>query len=826
MHHVSHLSSLRIRVPAHLIVALAMAFGLLIAVETIASYRQARDLVDVASRDQTQLIAQQLRAGIAAGDEALLEEVFFQIVYDQDGDSHGSPQIGMIRVVDADGRKLKSFETFPGPGLDPVHLREAAQAAIATGASQADDHGAILVLATPVRSYRGGETIGAVAIAWDQTGMMASLRSKALWLAAGAAGLAIVVVGLLTAMLRRDVLLPVYRLAVQMHRMRRKTAIERLPRDVTARHDEIGGLARAFDEVLGDLAAAEVELRARSEAEIAKRNQRLDAALGNMIQGLCLIDAAGRLIVANARFQELFGLPDAAVQHGTPVAELFHAAQAAGNYTGLAYDAFLKRLTNGGEAGLDVFVETIREGVTLEVRLKALPEGGWIVTYEDVTERHAAAAEIERLASFDTLTGIPNRVTFRRELARAVADIDRGRNFAVHCLDLDHFKAVNDTLGHPIGDALLRAVADRLQLCLRKGDVVARLGGDEFAVLQRDMSSDNTPALVAARVIEAIAEPFEIDGHQIVIGTSVGIALAPQDSIDPDMLVKASDMALYRAKIDGRGAYRFFEPEMDARMQARRRLEIDLRQALGKEEFTLNYQPIVDSGSERIVAFEALLRWDHPERGRVAPDAFIPLAEEIGIIDRIGAWVLKQACLDAVGWPADIRVAVNLSSKQFLDDALLFDVDAALESSGLDPRRLELEITETVLLQDTERTLHILDRLRTRGAYISMDDFGTGYCSLSYLRKFPIDKIKIDKSFIDGLDESRDSTAIVRAVTGLGDDLGLVTTAEGIETAEQVARIRSEGCTQMQGYFFSKPVPIADVQDLIATSHAERTDAA
>jgi diguanylate cyclase (GGDEF)-like protein len=430
---------------------------------------------------------------------------------------------------------------------------------------------------------------------------------------------------------------------------------------------------------------------------------------------------------------------------------------------------------------------------------------------EETAERARAEALVNHMAHHDALTLLPNRLLFRENLKQNLARARRDQPISVLCLDLDDFKAVNDTLGHPVGDALLKVVAERLLKCVPDTDTVARLGGDEFAIVQAAGTQPVAAKMMAQQLIETIGEPYEIDGHSVVIGTSVGIALAPSDGDDPDELLKNADMALYRAKADGRGTYRFFEPKMDADMQARRLLEMDLRGALARNEFDLFYQPLVDVNAESINGFEALLRWRHPQRGLVPPTEFVPLAEEIGLISPIGAWVLKQACKDAATWPKDLRVAVNLSPVQFRSRALVLDVVAALGASGLAASRLELEITEAVMLQDTEATLATLAQLKALGLHISMDDFGTGYSSLSYLRRFPFDKIKIDQSFIRDLSVRPESLAIVRAVAGLGSTLGIATTAEGVETPDQLRAVRAEGCTQVQGFLLGLPVPASEI---------------
>jgi diguanylate cyclase (GGDEF)-like protein len=401
--------------------------------------------------------------------------------------------------------------------------------------------------------------------------------------------------------------------------------------------------------------------------------------------------------------------------------------------------------------------------------------------------------------------------------------VRRDEQIAVLCLDLDHFKDINDTLGHPIGDDLLKAVAERLGRAIRETDILARLGGDEFAIVQVEANDQPAQsAALASRLVDVISAPYDINGHHVVIGTSIGVSTAPTDGTEPDQLLKNADMALYRPKADGRGTYRFFEADMDARAQSRRALELDLRAAVACGQFELYYQPIQTIGAGEIIAFEALVRWNHPTRGMIQPNDFIPLAEQTGLIVPIGDWVLRAACLEAGSWSQKIRVAVNLSAVQFKNRKLVESVEAALSASGLAPDRLELEITETILLHDYEGTLATLRALRNLGVRISMDDFGTGYSSLSYLQSFPFDKIKIDQSFIRELANRDESMAIVRAIAGLGKSLGIPTTAEGVETREQLRLLRSEGCTEVQGYLFSPPCPAAEVETLLLRNTVRR----
>ena len=555
--------------------------------------------------------------------------------------------------------------------------------------------------------------------------------------------------------------------------------------------------------------------RVRAETALAEQNQRFNVALNNMYHGLVMFNADKRLIVCNRRYAEMYHLPDELKQPGTHLDDIlgYRIKTGQGPLDPEAYrQDQLKRLHQGKSVSYKL---PLKDGRVTQVDSEHMAGGGWVATHQDITEATQAEAQISHLARHDALTNLPNRAVFRSTLEDALKRVPRGEPIAVLCLDLDQFKAVNDTLGHPVGDGLLQEVADRLRTCLRETDTASRLGGDEFAIILTTNVDPIGVTSVASRVIESLSEPYTIAGHKVVIGASVGIALAPEDGTSPDELLKNADLALYRAKSDGRGVYRFFEPGMDAKVQARRAMELDLRQALEKEEFELFYQPLVNLSAREIVAFEALLRWRRPEQGLVAPNDFIPLAEEIGLIVPLGAWVLKQACMQAATWPDHIKVSVNLSPVQFKSNTLVLNVMAALAASELNPARLELEITETVMLHDTESTLATLVRLRELGVSISMDDFGTGYSSLSYLRKFPFDKIKIDQSFVRGLSAEDESAAIVRAVTGLGRSLGMTTTAEGVETTDQLELLRREGCVEVQGFLFSPPVPSTEITRLL-----------
>jgi diguanylate cyclase (GGDEF)-like protein/PAS domain S-box-containing protein len=555
-----------------------------------------------------------------------------------------------------------------------------------------------------------------------------------------------------------------------------------------------------------------------ANAQLSEQNERFDAALQNLPQGLLMLDRDQRVAVCNDRYIEMYGLSRDIVRPGLPVQELLrHRAERSRLHRDLEKyrTQMLDDVAPGKTASA---VAETPDGRAIAIASKAMGHGGWVITHEDITERRQTEARIAHMARHDPVTDLPNRIHFREEIGSRLSRLGRNERFAVLYLDLDNFKTINDTLGHPIGDKLLSMVGERLRSCIRGPDSIARLGGDEFGIVEGSVLQPQDAAALVSRIMEVLASPFDVDGHQVVAGVSVGIAIAPTDAADSDQLLKNADMALYRAKADGRGTHRFFDPDMDARMQARRALETDLRKAIACGEFELHYQPLVRLETEQICGFEALIRWHHPTRGFVPPRQFIPLAEETRLIVPIGEWVLRQACAEAAGWPEGIRVAVNVSPAQFRRPGLSEIVVSALANSGLEPARLEVEITESVLLLNSELTLATLHRLRELGVRISMDDFGTGYSSLSYLRSFPFDKIKIDGSFVRDLASNADSMAIVRAVAGLGSSLRMVTTAEGIETRVELEQLKREGCTEGQGYLFGKPLPAESVRDLLSSS--------
>ena len=557
------------------------------------------------------------------------------------------------------------------------------------------------------------------------------------------------------------------------------------------------------------------ELRAR-EAELEAQNLRFDTAISNITQGLVMFDADARLVICNRRYIAMYRLAENGVGPGLTLRELIDRRAASGTFSGNAAD-YVDNLLAAVRAGQTTqwFVE-LDDGRTISIINQPMAGGGFVATHEDVTERRRAEMQIAHMARHDALTDLPNRVLLRERLNEALAHVERGKWLAVLYIDLDHFKNVNDSLGHPTGDELLRVVAGRLRGCVREGETVCRVGGDEFFIIQTGIADAADAERLARRITEAIRAPYDLNGHMVVIDASIGIALAPADGTDANELLKNADMALYGAKADGRGVYRFFEPKMDARMKERRVLELALRKAFDRGEFELYYQPILNLHTGKVGCCEALLRWHHPERGMVSPVEFIPIAEDIGLIVALGEWVIRRACDDAADWPSDVCVAVNLSPTQLVSNNLVATVINALAASGVAAERLELEITEAVLMQNSEQTLRVLHQLRLLGIRISMDDFGTGYSSLSYLRSFPFDKIKIDRCFIKGLGDGSESDAIVQAVAGLADSLRMTTTAEGVETREQLDLVRALGCTDVQGFFYSPPVPGREVPTLLA----------
>jgi diguanylate cyclase (GGDEF)-like protein len=574
------------------------------------------------------------------------------------------------------------------------------------------------------------------------------------------------------------------------------------------------GWVVTHEDVTEEIATSEIVQKRKRQLE--KQNIRLDAAVNNISQGLCMFDAKGRLVICNAPYARIYQLPEHLLKPGTMLEDILSYLFDHGMSSGSNREEYIRwrrEVIARNEYGKNVHE---LYGRTILMQHHPMKDGGWVSTHEDITEQKQQEERIQFLARHDGLTELANRERFVEELATAEAAISRGEKAAVLYIDLDYFKGVNDTYGHAVGDRVLKQASARLWGTTRDTDLLARLGADEFALLLRPIERPADAAAIGERIIKAMSAPFNIEGQQIQIGASVGIAIAPDDGDSADALMKNADTALYRAKNEGRATFHFFERGMDQSIRRRRELEAGLRQAAARGELRLEYQPLIGLKENRVTCLEALLRWDPAEHGSISPAEFIPVAEETGLIVAIGEWVLREACSTAARWATAPRVAVNLSPVQFKKGKVYDTVVSALSESGLPPSRLELEITESLLLADNEPTLQTLHRLRTLGVRISLDDFGTGYSSLSYLRSFPFDKIKIDRSFMRDLGRGADSLAIVKAVIGLGHSLGMSVTAEGVETEEQLEAVRQQGCNEVQGFLFSPPLRPNAVNGLLA----------
>jgi diguanylate cyclase (GGDEF)-like protein len=586
--------------------------------------------------------------------------------------------------------------------------------------------------------------------------------------------------------------------------------------------DEIGDMARAV-QIFKENTIALADKR----TEIEQVNRFLDIALNNMARGLSMFDAAGKLVLCNDTYRRLYDLPEQFVVPGAHWSEIaaFRNTRLASTethpQTGIStLDNLSARTTLGESVKAN---QTLRDGRIIAVATQPLSDGGWVAIHEDVTQQSQTEARIARLASVDTLTGLANRHTLREQIDARCRET-KPAPFALLLIDLDRFKQVNDTLGHPAGDRLLEIVAKRLQQATRATDCTARLGGDEFAVLQDNAATPESALLLASRLIDNLTEPYLIDGQRVVIGASIGIACFPDQGTTMTDLFGYADLALYASKFGGRGTATIFDPIMKEAVLRERALEADLCRAIAEKQFELFYQPILSLETGRTVSCEALLRWRHPERGLIPPLEFIPFAEQTGLIIPIGRWALQQACRDALSWPAHIGVAVNLSAAQVITNNLPADIQEILTQTGLAPNRLELEVTETLLLDDEPTTRETLLQIRESGVRIALDDFGTGYASLGYLRRFPFDKLKIDQVFVREITDRKASTAIVRAVASMAKSLNMTTVAEGVETEQHLARVAAAGCTQVQGYLFSKPVPAKEIARIISTCAVPKLD--
>jgi diguanylate cyclase (GGDEF)-like protein len=557
-----------------------------------------------------------------------------------------------------------------------------------------------------------------------------------------------------------------------------------------------------------------------SQQRLTLEKQRLDKAVNNMTQGLLLFDKSQHLVICNQRYLEMYGLSPDVIKPGCTFREVITHRKATGSFTG-DVDKYVARVLHDIPLRNSMVVET-SDGRSILIVNEPLADGGWVATHEDITERRRTEERITHLAHYDVLTDLPNRALFHEQLKQELACIAPGEQLAVYYIDIDEFKSVNDSLGHLIGDELLKSIAVSLTRCVGDCGFVARLGGDEFAIVQTAVKTPDDVTDLLNDIFNAIREPFDCFGHQLSTDASIGVALAPEHGVDLDQILKNADMAMYAAKSAGRRTYRFFEPDMDAQVKARRRLESDLRQAISGGELEVYYQPCLSLQSNEITGCEALVRWRHRERGMISPAEFIPIAEETGLINQLGEWVLSTACKAAAAWPDDIKLAVNVSPIQFKSGTLALKIMAALAASGLPANRLELEITEAVLIRDDETALAILHQLRAIGVHIALDDFGTGYSSLSYLQRFPFDKIKIDRCFVNDIaGPGGGSSSIVQAVVNIAAARNMTTTAEGVETEEQQRLLRMLGCSEMQGYLFSPAKPAAELKELFA-AHRQR----
>lgn len=689
-----------------------------------------------------------------------------------------------------------------GLGDDVLHLAESRSPGPALAIAKAYIEQAER-LEDLIRQYRSAR----VEDAQQAAGAIADGTRLAVQWVSGVALIALLLIGPFGFMLLRRMILRLERVTIAMRQLARHDT--NVDVDGIASGDEIGEMAKA------------VSVFKQNAVQLRQLNRWLDIALNNMTRGISMFDAGQRLVICNKVYARLYEMPSQLARPGAGFADILrHRAKLVASVDGHeeagpeglapALAALIERRVEGQSR------QRLKNGRTIEVSVKPLPWGGWVALHEDVTDRLLAAERVTRLARLDTLTGVANRLHFQESLAEAIAASESDTAFALLTIDLDSFKEVNDTLGHPAGDALLTIVGHRLTQLSRRDDMVARLGGDEFAIIQRGVQERCDADALAQRIVDVLRQPFLVHGKRVEIGGTVGIALAPHDGRTAEDVMRKADIALYRAKAAGKGTWRFYDPEMEGRMRARRQLEVDLGGAARRGELDLFYQPIVSLASRRVEGCEALLRWRHPQRGMVSPAEFIPIAEETGLICEIGAWALDEACRVAATWPDNLSVAVNLSVAQFAGPDLASVAAEALTQSGLDAGRLVLEVTETLLLGDDPASFGLLHRLHDLGVAIALDDFGTGYSSLSHLNSFPFDKIKIDQSFVRDLPQRKNCEAIVGAVAQLAACLEMTTVAEGVETEDHLARVEAAGCDSVQGYLFSRPVPAEDLAGVVA----------
>ena len=636
------------------------------------------------------------------------------------------------------------------------------------------------------------------------------------------ASILLVLVGGVVTLFRvsRDFSEPLLDISSAMQRLTDGAENTELP-DIPDRADEIGILVAASHAYRESVSQRE-KLAYLAEIE----RDRLSAAISNMPVGLCMMDRKGKLVICNKAFLDVYNLDATAVQPGTSYLNVIKEIVSSTEPSGKSAAKFIKSVIADLRSGKLVSRQwSLSNGQHVKVQVQPM-RYGWVTMHEDITERLMVEDRIRHMARHDGLTGLPNRAVFSERINQVLAVSSVKSNSAVMILDLDRFKSVNDTLGHPTGDQLLQLVAQRLHQIVPEQDVIARMGGDEFAIVLEASDIRATAKKVATRLIEAVSRSYEVNGHTVRVGLTIGIALAVEDGHDAEELIKNADLALYDAKAAGKGTYRFFNHQLDMMAQRRRRLEIDLRAAIKAGHVVPYFQPIVSVQTGKVAAFEALARWEHPERGLLFPGEFISIAEEAGLITELGETILAQASQAAALWPTRIRLSVNLSPQQFGVGTLAQKVAELAADAQLDPRRLDLEITENVLLNDTADTLQTMHELRNLGAAIVIDDFGVGYSSLSYLLRFPFDKLKLDASFIQTLESHGSAHAIMRSVAVLGASLCIRTTAEGVENKRQLLALRVEGITEAQGFLFGRAVPADETQALIEKIESSAVHAA
>ncbi len=587
--------------------------------------------------------------------------------------------------------------------------------------------------------------------------------------------------------------------------------------------DELGLLIREYNEM--------VALQGQAQEEAQRKQALLEATLHNIGQGICLFDQDLNLMVWNERYIELLNLPRDLVKEGTPLSDILRYNGERGEYGDVSIQALISDRVAIARRREPYRMERTRpNGRVIQVDHNPMPGGGYVATYTDITERKQTEARMRHLAVHDVLTSLPNRTLFLDRLRQALLSARRfQRGVTVLFVDLDRFKDINDHFGHDVGDLMIQEMGQRLSRIIRDSDTAARLGGDEFAIIQTDVQNIEDTIALAQRIIDELCQPFDCRGIRLHSTASVGITLFPEDGENPEQLVKNADMAMYAAKAEGRNNYRFFLPSMHERVKERKTIEEDLRNALEHDQLELYYQPKIDCRTERVVGAEALVRWHHPERGLILPGEFISVAEECGLINRLGAWVLEKACRQTRIWRdsslSDLRIAVNLSPAQFQDAELVDSVTKIVKETALPHGTLELEITESILMNNPEKAVSTLKELKELGVLIAIDDFGTGYSSLNYLKRFPVTSIKIDRSFVNDIHVDMDDKAIVDAVIGLGHSLNLEVVAEGVEEVEQLVYLQEKGCDFIQGFLFSKPLPASTFESWVNERHGTEQEA-